>query len=166
MGEGRKDMGEVRARESDLISWGSPRNNGSHSVCFLSEHTPCVTQNLAWLLALKLTGFSLSNHDFTVVWEEPASPFLTLWSIDWEVWYLVSKCLKVFLSLCSWLLVWFSCDQTHFVQFKFFAKWVEVWFVFQDVVCLVNALWALRECVSCCWAVFHKCWLDLVWWCC
>ena len=85
-GEGR-DMGEVRGRESDLISWGSPRNNGfSFCVCvcfplYLNVHT-CVTQKLGLAACFKTNWVLIQSHDFIVVQEELKLPIfdsLTHW---------------------------------------------------------------------------------------
>lgn len=73
-------MGEVRARESDLISeWGgSPRNNGiSFCVCFtlyLNIHT-CVTQKLGLSACFKTNWVLIQSGGFIfVVWEELKLP--------------------------------------------------------------------------------------------
>lgn len=78
-GEGR-DVGEVRARESDLVSWrgGSPRNNGfSFYVCFtlyLNIHT-CVTQKLGLAACLETNWVLIQSGGFIfVVWEELKLP--------------------------------------------------------------------------------------------
>lgn len=81
-GEGR-DMGEVRARESDLISWGVPKEKWVLILCvcvspYIWTYTPVLLKTLAWLLALKLTGFLFK----VVVQEELKLPIfdcLTHW---------------------------------------------------------------------------------------
>ena len=80
----------------------------------------------------------------------------------WFFLLLFSKCLNIFLvSFFSWFLVWFHCDcKNTFHSFKYF-KLVDICFMAQEMVYLVDHSMAIAKKIMPCWIVyFVKCQLN------